>query len=556
MSVPVPPENLIKQENRAFTVFNIKEIYSPGAADPTKAIYVPNVDDMVVDWNAGFYRVTDVDYTTGLSVLTRWDPPRQNQFVTDQDILLGSGPGRPSESYRAYLDVSVTPFSLSLDARLHLYGTTNRYVKIFRGADISENGTIISRFYDQSGNYLGENIPLEIVGMDTVTNIGIQTPVVGYTMTNLDDGEQVSVVVYDDAGVVRSINPVTVKKTSFVRKVDASLEYIVDVTLESPFLSDSDPTTLEVPLNMPVANIPMMGAVTYNSGRKMLVPVDGVKFSVLGIENYIATRAGQTVPVALSYKLGPGEHSYSMTPAVNGQIPKQFQIRTVNPDMAYKPKLYAFPEWVDALNGYRLKFYLTNLTRDYFWDVTNKITAGQGSRAYNPTEYATLQRVAFAVNLQEVDARFRSYNHVETFDIALSGPPNNMLTTMWSVGFEPNQDPAFGEVTYADVSYLGASSYTVKISSGAADLTAWLQKVYLRTVPLIDEDSEVVPPAPTHFYLTSGHERVLFPIAQWSATLAMHDGDPTGKVVLIEFIRRVSNNDLRLGCAALPIRRL
>lgn len=558
MSVPTPPENLIRQQNRGFSTFHISEIYSPSAyaANPEKARYVPNVDDLIIDYQAGFYRCTATDYTTGLSTLQRWTPPRQNDLVSDQDILLGSGPGRPSESFRAYLDTSVTPFSLSLDARLHMYGTGNRYAKFFRGTDTGQNGDVISRFYDQSGNYLGENIPLEIVGMDNVSNIAIQTPVVAYTLTNMEDGETVSVVIYDDAGNVRSINPVLVKNTSFVRTVDMSLEYIVDIALESPYLSSSDPTTLEVPLNMPVMNIPMMGLVTYNSGRQARVPVDGAKFEVLGIENYIATRAGQTIPIALSYKIGPGEHSYSMTPSVNNHITKQYQLRTMNPDTAYKVKLFAFPEWVDALNGYRLKFYLTNLTRDYLWEVTSKVTAGVGSRAYNPTQYAVLQRCSFMINLQEVDSRFTAYNHVETFDIVLSGPPNNMLTTMWGVGFEPNQEPSFGDETWCSVHYNNPSSWSVEMASGETTLANWLAKMFQRTIPLKDENSEVVAPNPTHFYLNIANERELYPIAQWNAVLTTHEGDVTGKNIYLEFIRRVSNNDLRLGVAAVPIRRL
>lgn len=556
MSVPTPPENLIRQPNRGFTVFHISEIYRPGAEDPTKAIYVPNVNDLIIDYNAGFYRCTAVDYTTGLSTLTRWTPPRQNEYVTDQDILLGSGPGRPSESFRLYLDTSVTPFTISLDARLHMYGTGNRYAKIFRGSDISANGQVISRFYDQSGNYLGENLPLEVVAMEDVTNTAIQTPVVGYTLTAMPDGELVTVVIYDDAGNVRSVNPVTVKNTGFVRSVDMSMEYIIDIGLETPFLSSSDPTTIEVPLNMPVINIPLTGVVTYNSGRQTRLQVDGTKFELLGIENYIATSAGQTVPVALTYRVSPGEHTYSLTPSVNGHITKQFQIRTINPDAAYKPKLFAWPEWVDALNGFRLKFYLTNLARQTIWDVTNKVVAGQGSRAFNPTQYALLQRCTFAVNLQEVDSRFNQYLHVQTFDIMLSGPPSDAVDSLWTLGFEPNQEPAYGLQTYALMQYVNVGNWEVQLHCGLSDLTQWLERVYLRTKPLKDELTEPAPLTPTHFYLNVGNSRALYPINQWNMTLVTDAGLTTGKNVYLEFIRRISGNDLYLGTAALPVRRL
>lgn len=553
MSVPTPPSNLVRQPNRGFTTFHISEIYVPGGT----GLYVPNVNDLIIDYQAGFYRCSVVDYTTGISILVPWDPPRHNDLVTQEDVLLGSGPGRASESYRAYLDTSVTPFALSLDARLHLYGSGNRYIKAFRGVDISAaSGDVISRFYNQSGSYLGENIPLEIVAMEDHNNYSIQTPMVFYTLTEMDDGEVVTIVVYDDAGNTRSVNYVTVKNTSFVRTVDMSLEYITDIALECPYLSSSDPTTLEIPLNMVVANIPMMGVVTYNSGRTARMNVDGTKFSLLGTENFIATRAGQTVPIALSYSIGPGEHSYSMTPSVNNHITKQYQIRTANPDNAYKVKLFAWPYWVDAITGYRLKFYMTNLERNYIWDVTNKVTQGAGARAYNPLEYAALQRVTFMVNLNAVDSLFSPYNHVETFDINLSGPPNDSLTTFWNAGYEPNQNPAYGTNTFATVHYNAVNSYTVNVSSGATTQAQWLDRLYYRTLPLLDGFAEEVPLLPTHFYVTSGNQRVLYPIAQWGTALAMTDGPETGQNVYIEFIRRISGTDLQLSTAALPVRRV
>lgn len=551
MSVPVPPENLLKDPNRGFHFWHVNEIYVPGGS----GLYVPNVNDLYIDYTAGFYKCNSVDYTTALSTWVPWDPPRRNEYVTDQDILLGAGPGRASESYRAYLDTSVTPFTICLDARLHLYGTGVRYAKFFKGVDTSTmSGEVISRYYDQSGNFLGENIPMEVVAMENVSNIATQTPVVAYTLTEMYDGEVMSVVVYDDAGNVRSINRVTVVNTSFIRSVDDSLEYIVDINLDCPYLSSSDPTTIEVPLNMPVINIPMMGVVTYNSGRQARMPVDGTQFAVLGLENYIASRAGQTVPVALSYKISAGEHSYSMTPSVNNHITKQYQVRTANPDLSYKVKLYAFPVWVDALHGYELKFFLSNLERNVLWDVTNKVSPGVGSRAYNPTQYAILQRVSFMVNLANVDSLFNAYNHVETFDIVLTGPPNNDLTSPWFVGFEPNQEPAFGDNSTATVHYVSVGNYSVDVSTGAATVEEWLAKTYLRTVPLKDELAEVVPPAPTHFYVVVGNSRTLFPISEWSATLTMAEGRNTGEVVYIEFIRRISGNDLRLSVAGLSAR--
>lgn len=547
------PDNLIRNPNRGFAFFNITEIYVPGGTGR----YVPNPQDMILDWNSGYYRCVSVDYTTGISQLVRWDPPRQNELVATQDILLGAGPGRASESYRAYLDTSSTPFKLSLDTRLHLYGTGNRYVKMFRGTDISQTtGNVISVYFDQSGNHLGENIPLEVVAMEDITNIAIQTPVTAYTLTRMDDGEVVTVVVYDDAGNVVSVNHVTVMNSTFIRTVDQSLEYIVSIALESPYLVPGDPTTISVPINMVVDNLPIMGVVTYNSGRRNLLPLDGDKFAILGMENYIATRSGQTLPVSLTYKLGPNEYSYSMTVSANNHISVPYKIRTDDPDIAYSVKLFAYPEWRGAIDGYGLRFYLANLERQYLWDVTPFVVAGAGSRAYNPTEYGVLQRVSFMVNLADIDSQFNSYHHVESFEFFLVGPPNLQDNTTWQIGYEPNQNPRYGVDTVANVEFVAANNWAVDLTSGATTLEQWLEKMYYRTIPLYDANTEAKAPVPTHFYLRIGSHSELKPISQWSVIHTMHEGVDTGKCVYLEFIRRISSNDLQLSVTGVPVHRI
>lgn len=547
-------DNPLRDPNRGWKIWQDKEIYVPGG----EGRYVPNVDDLIWSKNNGWYTVTSVDYTSGVSQWIPWYPPRQNEFVGLEDILLGSGPGRASESYRAYLDTSVVPFTLSFDSRLKLYGTTNRYMKVFLGTDTNENtGKVISAYYDQSGNHLGENIPLEVVGMENINNYAIQTPVVGYTMTRMNDGEVVTAVIYDDAGVVRSENYVTIKNSSFIRSVDQSLEYITGISLDSPYLSPSDPSTLEVPINMVVANIPMRGVVTYNSGRTVNYNLDGGKMALLGIENYIATRLGKTVPVSLRYKMGSNEYSYDMTASVNGHISVRYNVRTADPVNAYSVKLYAYPEWVDAVYGYRLRFFLTNLERQNIWEVTPHVEAGSGTRAFNPTEYGTLQRVTFMVDLSKVDSLFtHSYHHTESFEFFLLGPPNTQDDTSWEIGFEPNQDPRYGIDTVAKIGFVASNNWSVDLTSGCTTLEQWLEKVYYLTDPLYNTRTEDRAITPTHFYLRVGNHRELFPISQWGTILTMHEGLETGKCVYLEFIRRTSNNDLQLSVTGMAVHRV
>src|SRR5690606_38246651 len=124
-----------------------------------------------------------------------------------------------------------------------------------------------------------------------------KTPKVGHTVEELDDGELVTAVVYDDVGNAVSITRLLVKKTAFVRTVDESKRFVTGIHIESPFLSKSDPRVLEYPINMPIQALSLVGVVTYSDGGVKRMPIDGTKFSLYGLNNYIATILGQRIPL-------------------------------------------------------------------------------------------------------------------------------------------------------------------------------------------------------------------------------------------------------------------
>ena len=561
MSNQVLPATVIVDPNRGYREWHISEIYSPENPS-SKGQYVPNVDDSVRDWTQGILRVTAVDYTTGISILKKWSEPTDPGAVSDEDILLGAGPGTQSESYRCYLDQSVMPFSLSCDARLHFYGTGVSSVKIFHGTDISDNGEVISQFYDSAGTLLGENIPVENVAMfqngvvipgnaAASYNQAVKAPKVGHTTRKMFDNEVVTVVAYNDAGEAVSQAKLLVKNTAFVRQTDKSLKYVASISVESPFLLTSDPHVIEYPINMPVDNLGLIGVVTYSDGSQLRIPVDGTKFAMPGLRNYVATIQGQTVDLMLSYQLSDYESAYLQTPAPNGRIAVPYQARTKESDGAYSVKLFAYPQWQDALTGYRMEYYLYNLDRQQVYRITNLVSNASNSAPFDPLLYGTKQRINVGVNMNEVDPLFDTWRHTQPIEVTLLRPGNNNSGDNWTIGYTAGQNPPYGLGVSALYTFIDVGNSTLDISCGCQTLEEWLDLVYYPTQPLFDARTETGPLEPNFMVVVSGNNRVEVPIASWNQQITVESTPGEGKLIYLEFLRKTANNDLQLAVAGL-----
>jgi hypothetical protein len=547
----------ISDPDRGWKFWNIKEIYT----GPTGlGRYVPNENDLVFSFVDGFLRVANVDYSTGLSTLV----PAQMGGVSGggaggggapgpslDGLLMSAGPGTDAESYRCYIDTSVTPHTLSVDARLKFYGTTVKYCKVFAGTNI-ENGEVISRQYDQNGTLLGENIPLELVLTETGDNLAIKTPMVGYTSRALPNGEVVTVVAYDDSGAAVSIRRLLVRNTSWVRTLNASTVYVTGIELECPFLSEADNRVLELPINIPLDAIHMRGVVHYSNGYSKLLPIDGTRFNFFGIRAFVSTILGQRQPCTLVYYLGENEVGYGTNPGEVMTMSESYLATTVKVDNAYSVKLFTYPVWVDEVSGYRLHHFLYNLEREEVWDATQYVEIAANSPAFDPNLYATTQNLVFAVDLSRVDSRFRNYRHLQATSVTLLRHGNEH-GSKWTITYD-KMKPSYGDNIHANVEFINANLWKLKVDNGLPSKEVWLRETYEKVLPLYDATSEANPPEPNMFKLIAGSHQMTYGIDSWNQELTINNLLRAGDVVYIQFIRRNSVTDLQLATVAMPIR--
>lgn len=541
----------IKDPNRGWRQWNIDELYTEDSG--VEGRYVPNENDLVWSRDDGWFYVEEVDYTTGLSVLKPWKGLDETGGTqVERDVLLGSGPGRISESYRLYIDTSVTPHTMDFDRRMKVHGTRAQYVKVFRGSVI-EQADVISRMYDQQGTLLGEEIPLELVATDTLENVAIKAPQSGCSAQELPDGETVIAVFYGGDGVPVSKSILIVENTSFIRQAHSATKYVTSIELDSPFLSDADDHVLECPINLPMEAVAARGIVRYSNGETKTMNIDGTKFRIFGLQKFISTIMGQKQPFTLVYYLSPGEVGYGSVSGNTMHLTESYMATTTKVDGAYSLKLFSYPSWVDEINGYRLTHHLYNLDRDVVYDVTQHVTLAANSRAFDPLAYGLSQDLTFSLDLSKVSSIFKNYRHLQTTRITLRRPGLDSVDTNWTVQFDRAKEP-FGEGLKAEVEFVNSNLWRLKLDNGLGSVESWLREVYDKTYPLFDKTSEDKPPVPTHFKMIAGSHESEYPISMWDHEFTLSNILEAGENVYLQFFKRTSQTDLQLSTAALILR--
>ena len=373
-----------------------------------------------------------------------------------------------------------------------------------------------------------------------------------YTSEQLPDGEVVTAVFYSDAGHVVSKRQLLVENTAFIRSSDAGTKYVSDISLESPFLSTSDPTLIQYPLNVPLSGLSLMGRVHYSDGSSLAMPVDGSKFAIFGLENYVATVVGQKLPLVLRYNLSVGEVAYGLSVGSERFISESFKAMTLPANGAYSVKLFGYPVWIDAINGYRLEWFLLNLDRQTVYRATPHVTINANTRAFDPIAYGINQRLSVSVNLQDLNPSYTAYVHTQTTDIVLLGQGTE-LTTNWTIAFDPGQNPVFGTNNKAVTTFINQNLMKVRIDLGETVKQTWLERIYYRSLPLFDSNREIRAPEPDYFALYVGNNVIEYPIEQWNSDLVVDRALADTDTLFVKFFKRTVDNDLQLSVIGLPI---
>lgn len=551
-----PSDGIVPVYNpdQRWTTWALQDLYL-GTVGSNK--YVGKVNDYVVDYTTDEqWIISALDPTTYVPTLSPIRRIVSPADIDTTDLLYADGPGIPGETYRAYIDKSVVPYKLTLDQRSRVYSVLSKYAKIFQGSKLTGTDKVVSAYYDASGNFLGENIPLVLVSQATGVNYAVKTVPTCYTKFDLSPGEILTAVLYDDAGGVVSTRQYLVTESTFIRSTDAQAKYITGVTIDSPFLSESNPNLIEYPLNVPLAGFNLFGIVNYSDGSKLRMPIDGTKFSLMGFQQYVATVVGQKFKFTVKYTLSPDEIVYTAggLPTTDKFVAQTYEARTLNVDGSYTLKLYCVPVWMSDVNQYRLEWYLYNLDRTISINVTPYIKYATNLPGFQPAAYGVNQQVQVSVNLNDVNGVYKKFVFTQTLSITLYRQATDHSGNPWVISYEPGQDPPYGKNVVAKVTFVNQNLKYVDISQGLTDLPTMLARVLDPAKPLYDDKKEASYPAPNMFsFIQSDGTEVEFPISQWTAANVVSGAVPDGGTLYVKFFNRTPDNDLQIALCPMVI---
>lgn len=537
----------VYEPDALWKIWDVASVWS-GTTGASK--YVPKVRDYVIDPETfETWIVLALDEVTLIPTLKQIRPANMSYSFTENDVLFGTGMTTPSDIFRVYYDKSTYPYTLSVDTHLPIPGSLASYAKIFIGTDLSSAGDVISRVYDSSGNYITDKVGLELASINNHDNISIKIVKACKTLQDLPDGEVVVLVVYSDNGHVVYKRQLIVENTTFIRSVDQSVKYITNISLDCPFISASNDHEILFPLNLPFSALNLSGVVHYSDGSTLTLGVDGSKFVMDGLDQAVSTIVDQKLELVLRYKLSDDEAAYGSS--VNGYITEPYTMRVADTNNSYAVKVFGYPEWIDTNNGYKMKWFMTNLDRNVFYDVTDYVEFAENTGSFNPKGYGYSQQKSISLNLRNVSAGFKAFVHTQLVEIILQRVPSDR-TTPWKVSHEYiSTRPSYGDKCYAIRNMVGGTKVT--IGSSFTTEADWLQAFYYNAYPLTDSTKESIVPKPTHFEVFQNGNKVSFPISDWNKQLSLGFAPAKFSTLYIRFYRNIADNIVQLGVGACTV---
>ena len=460
------------------------------------------------------------------------------------------------DTYRAYYDGNQNPAILKVDGRFTVHDADASYARVYRGTDTTRADRIISAIYDNQGQLISNNVPLVDVARNNVTGI-IQKGVRSCSVnTKLNNGETITLVFFTAQDRITSTAVMKVIQGSWVLPEEADGKHITHISLSSPYQNSINPTRIEVPINIQLNAMNFHGILHYSDGSQSTPqPIDGTKWSLLGLDHFVGVYPSQTSSLGLRYRLDPNEAASGATTADGKFMTTPYTLVTMPQNGALTVKLAGYPVWNQTDQAYRLRWFMTDLNRDVNIDVTNFVYYNASSDVFSGTRLGVIQNLSVRINLNDVSKAYPSVIHTQTQSLTLDKLGTDSGAN-WRIAFDINQTPLYGEQVHALCTMVNQNLWRVNMRFGAVNVSEWLQRAYYAARPIYDPSTEAKAPEPTHFAVFQGSTRTEVPVSQWDREFQVSQNLYNQTALQVEWVVYEGSTRLILASTIMPLKQV
>lgn len=527
-----------------WTIWELSEVYNGGVGNN---MYVPKVKDYVIQASSGtLYIVTDLNLSNFIPTMQQIEIEKMPSVLKYQNILGDPSVADILSPYKLYFNSETDPYTLNVDASLIIFNTLANSVKFFLGSNITTNPSPISLSLDNNGNIISDSIPLVGVSYNNTSDVYNKVIPTAFTNQILETGDYVTILVYDAVGnVIQQAVLTVVVSNGYVGPSDPTL-LVTGLSLQSPFISATNPNVIELPSNIGISDVQFKGVVNYNNGTTAVHNVNrGGPFSVYGLDQVLKANMLESVNIVLQYTLQPEEKAI-VGQSYNGKtVSEQYTLELTSPNFDYQLQLYPIPLWNG--NQFNVHWFLLSMSRNLFIEVTPYVTYSNGT-GFNGSLFATNQSLQVALNLNNVAPQLNGLNASQYCQILF-----NNIALGPSTIYQLFSDTAVSTAPYgnnARAKSLNSSNTILDITCQNTQTSAWLNQLYYANLPVTNTQLESAPPVPTHFdifyntgpivnnqLLTNGNS-VRFQLGDWNQAINLGNVSiPLNSTIMIRFLQ-------------------
>lgn len=528
--------------NDSPAIIALEDLYDPSKTDEeNNQKIIPAVDSLVVDGST-MYIVTAVDPTTHEATLSAPYLVATSEDPSDTVSVVSYA----NDIFRVYYTNRTSPTKLAIDSRLIITGSINTSYQLSVKNSSGEK-VVISRYYDEDGNFLSTSVPMGIIYTDS-PNAKYCRPC--NTTATITDGQSVLLEVFNTFGEVTAQVNLFARESVFENTLDSYIPSIVSIEINSS--QKAEDGDIYIYETQDVRSLNITAKLTYDNGFIREISTDGEQCISYGINDFVPSYPGLRQPIMIKYFLSEDELSSADVVTVSGvrYISATTHIVVRSEDIVSSMKLSVVPLWDSTQSKYYLRYFAYDIDGEWMEDVTVNVTT---TPTFNGINYGTWQTIVASIDKKNIVAIGLNKSSIYQQSFAVQVQPISIYERYVLA------DVVGGDVVYgveAGTSRRPILSYDSTISQYFIPTTVFenveavIEAFYTNATPPYDTSELIAPVTPTHFIVRdslTGASVTAIPMSLETYGTAFNvTGAPInrflGQTVIVEFLKYVDES--------------